>query len=186
VEDRRKQIIEAGLAILREDGLPGLTQPRIAARTGLRQSHLTYYYPTRADLLAAVARAAVEIQAADAKAIATRIKSATEAATAIAAGTAQHENTRILVALCQAAEREPDVRASFNQLADGSIAELVALLSRLGLEATTANADLVHALFIGLSITQLATGRTDGKVRAKAALDAAFGLLAASSLSRWK
>ena len=63
MEDRRKHIIDAGLGLLREEGLPGLTQPRIATRTGLRQSHLTYYYPTRAALVAAVARAAVDTQA---------------------------------------------------------------------------------------------------------------------------
>ncbi|MHC5540598.1 TetR family transcriptional regulator, partial [Singulisphaera rosea] len=52
--DRRQEIIEAGLATLRERGYSGFTQPRVATRAGLRQSHLTYYYPTRADLLAAV------------------------------------------------------------------------------------------------------------------------------------
>ena len=43
-------------------GSSGFKQPRVAAEAGLRQSHLTYYFPTRADLLAGVARAAVERQ----------------------------------------------------------------------------------------------------------------------------
>jgi DNA-binding transcriptional regulator YbjK len=33
VEGRRKQIIDAGLALLEEEGLSGLTQPKIAMRT---------------------------------------------------------------------------------------------------------------------------------------------------------
>ena len=87
MDDRRTQIIDAGLALLGEEGLSGLTQPKIAARTGLRQSHLTYYYPTRADLLAAVARAAVERQAASARSMAERITSVENAAKVLAAGT---------------------------------------------------------------------------------------------------
>ena len=59
MQDRRHDIVEAGLAVLREHGYTGFTQPRIAARVGLRQSHLTYYYPTRLDLLEAVGRTAI-------------------------------------------------------------------------------------------------------------------------------
>ncbi len=43
------------MAVLREDGFHALTQTRVAERSGLRQSHLTYYFPRRADLLMAVA-----------------------------------------------------------------------------------------------------------------------------------
>jgi AcrR family transcriptional regulator len=119
VTDRRKDILEAGLAILREHGLAGLTQPRIAARTGLRQSHLTYYYPTRADLLAAVARAAVAAQLAAARSLIRGVSSAEQSAAKMAVVTSRHENTRVLVALNQAADQEPAVRALFNELLDG-------------------------------------------------------------------
>jgi AcrR family transcriptional regulator len=69
VQDRRKEILGAGVTILREQGLAGLTQPRVAAKTGLRQSHLTYYYPTRADLLTAVTCAAIQAQLAGARSL---------------------------------------------------------------------------------------------------------------------
>jgi AcrR family transcriptional regulator len=80
VQDHRKKILEAGLNILREQGLAGLTQPRLAAITGLRQSHLTYYYPTRADLLAAAARVAIEGQLAGVRSLTHGISSRQEAA----------------------------------------------------------------------------------------------------------
>lgn len=179
MEDRRKQIIDAGLSLLREEGLAGLTQPRIAARTGLRQSHLTYYYPTRAALLAAVAGAAVDIQGAAAQAMVAQITSIKKAIDVIAAVTGQHENTRVLVALNQAADREPDVRALFGKLMDRFVAELTALLAKLGLEPTVANANFLHALFVGLSVTELATTRTGGQAGAKTTLSAAFSMLAA-------
>lgn len=50
----RDRILNAALAILREDGIQELTQVQVARRAGVRQSHLTYYFPKRHDLLEAV------------------------------------------------------------------------------------------------------------------------------------
>ena len=177
MQDRRKKILDAGLTILREQGLAGLTQPRVAAKTGLRQSHLTYYYPTRADLLTAVTRAAIEAQLAGARSLTEDIVSAKQAAAKMATVVARRENTRVLAALNQAADQEPTVRALFNELLDGFIAELGTLLEKLKLSPTETRIDLLHALFVGLSIIELATRRKNGGVRAKAALSLAFDLL---------
>ena len=177
MQDRRKKILDAGLTILREQGLAGLTQPRIAAKTGLRQSHLTYYYPTRADLLTAVTRAAIEAQLAGARSLTKGTVSAKQAAAKMATVAARRENTRVLAALNQAADQEPTVRALFTELLDGFIAELGALLEKLKLSPTEARIDLLHALFVGLSIIDLATRRKNGRARAKAALSLTFDLL---------
>ena len=56
----RERILDAALATLREHGLRKLTQVRVAKRARVRQSHLTYYFPTREDLLEAVATRAVD------------------------------------------------------------------------------------------------------------------------------
>lgn len=177
-EDRRKQIIGAGLDLLREEGLPGLTQPKIAKRTGLRQSHITYYFPTRTDLLAAVSRAAIDIQLAVVAGMVDSIKTGRQVTALIAEVTARHDNTRILVALNQAADREPAVRELFQALNDGFVGEIARLLSKLGVSDEAANVDLVHAIFVGLSVIDLATSRKRGVARSKAALEALFRLLA--------
>jgi AcrR family transcriptional regulator len=132
MQDHRKAILEAGLALLRENGLAALTQPKIAAKTGLRQSHLTYYYPTRADLLAAVARLAIEAQLTAIRSLVKGASSKRKTASTIAAVTVMHENTRVLAALNQAADQEPAVRELFNELLEGFIAELRGLLEKLG------------------------------------------------------
>lgn len=51
----RERILDAALAILREKGIQELTQVQVARRAGVRQSHLTYYFPKRFDLVEAVA-----------------------------------------------------------------------------------------------------------------------------------
>ena len=178
MQDRRKEILEVGLALLREQGLAGLTQPRVAARVGLRQSHLTYYYPTRTDLLAAVARVAMEAQLDSVRSLFKSISSAEQGAERVAAVIVRHENTRVLVALNQAADQEPAVRAVFNELLSGFIAEFGNLFPRLKLVPNEAAIDLLHALFVGLSVIDLATARRNGKARAKAVLNLAFHMLA--------
>jgi AcrR family transcriptional regulator len=177
MRDHRKRILEAGLAILREQGLAGLTQPRVAAMTGLRQSHLTYYYPTRADLLAAVARMAIDSQLASVRSSMSGVSSPEQAVSKMTAVAARHENTRVLVALNQAADQEPAVQALFNELLDGFVAGFAALFEKLQLAPTPAKIDLLHALLVGLSVIDLATGRKNGRARTKAALTLAFDLL---------
>lgn len=167
--NRRQEIVDAGLRLLQELGYSAFTQPRIAAATGLRQSNITYYFPTRADLLEAVARAAAEAQlsALDA-ALAT---TGSTLAAILAAMVARQENTRVLVALAQAADQEPAIRTIFRDLTAGIVERIG---RRLPAGASDAEGDLIHALGVGLALIQLATGRPDGEARTRAVLDAAF------------
>src|ERR1700679_521989 len=106
MNDRRQDIINASLAVLRESGYSGFTQPRVAAEVGLRQSHLTYYFPTRVDLLIGVARVAIDRQLAAVDAI-FGASSVRQAAKTIANVVVRHENTRVIMARVQGAVREP-------------------------------------------------------------------------------
>lgn len=56
----REKILAAASELLLNDGFHALTQHAVAARAGVRQSHLTYYFPTRNDLLRAMAQYGVE------------------------------------------------------------------------------------------------------------------------------
>jgi AcrR family transcriptional regulator len=165
--DHRAKIVEAGLQTLREHGYAGFTQPRVAALAGLRQSHLTYYHPTRLDLLAAVGRAAVDQQLVAVAATFAKLSSLEDAARAIADLVTRHENTRILMALAQAGDQEPRLREMFRELADGIVAQAMLLLERIGNAPNgEESARLLHAVSVGLAVVDLATGRPDGKQRA--------------------
>jgi AcrR family transcriptional regulator len=176
VQDRRRDIIEGGLATLREYGYAGFTQPRVASRAGLRQSHLTYYFPTRLDLLAAVGRAAIDGQLAAVDAVLDG-SSFEAVASAIAKVAVRHESTRVMMALAQAADQEPQLRALFRELADGIVLRTDRFLKKLIPAATEADARLLHALSVGLAVVDLAIGRPDGKRRAAAVLEAALTMI---------
>jgi AcrR family transcriptional regulator len=175
MQDRKSEILTAGLQVLREEGFAGFTQPRIAARAGLRQSHLTYYFPTRLDLLAGVARAAIDVQLA---AIDRMLDTASPDLTAnMARGMVQHESTRVLMGMAQAADHEPALRELFRDLTAGILGRMGTLLESLDIPASQANKDIVHALSVGLAVIDLATARSDGEMRTKTALDTLFNLL---------
>jgi len=53
----RQRLLDAALQIMEEEGFVALTQPRVARQAGVRQSHLTYYFPRKADLLMGVLEA---------------------------------------------------------------------------------------------------------------------------------
>lgn len=177
MNDRRQIIIEAGLGVLREHGYPGFTQPRVAAAAGLRQSHLTYYFPTRVDLLAAVARAAIDGQL---NAIDKMFDGASQevAAASIASVAVRHATTRVMMALAQAADQEASLRDLFRELADGISERVGRLLEDLGIEPTQQARFMLHALSAGLAVIDLAVGRPDGERRAQAVIETALDLLA--------
>lgn len=176
MSDRRQAIVDAGLGVLREQGYPGFTQPRVAAAAGLRQSHLTYYFPTRVDLLAAVARAAIDGQF---RAIDRMLDGSSRevAAATIASVAVRHANTRVMLALAQAADQEPALRELFRELADGITERAGRLFEGLGIRSTDDARFLLHALSVGLAVIDLATGRPDGERRATAVVETVLTLL---------
>ena len=182
-QDRRSAILEAGLAVLREEGLAGFTQPNVAAKAGLRQGNLTYYFATRADLLAAVARSAIDLQLGAAKALLGSAQSLNDATNAIGAMVVRHANTRVFVALNQAADQEPALQALFNELLEGFVEAITDFMKRMNLRPTQSHVDLLHAVFVGLSVIDLATGRKNGSARALAVLKTLFKLLSTNEAS---
>jgi AcrR family transcriptional regulator len=176
VQDRRQTILEAALDTLREEGYSGFTQPRVAARAGVRQSHLTYYFPTRLALIEAVARAAIEGQLALVDTISGEASPKVTAAS-IAGMAIRHENVRILMALAQAADEEPTIRSLFRELTEGVAVRITHMFESMGLVVSKEHVSMVHALVVGLAVIELAVGRTDAKRRATVAIETMFSLL---------
>ena len=177
LQDRREIILKAAIAILREHGFSGFTQPRVAKRADVRQSHLTYYFPTRLALLEGVARLAVDGQLAALQSI-VGLTSVPAVIKNITAMIGRHENTRVLMALAQAADEEPSLRSLFRELANGIVLRLRQLLENLHLDATEEQVFLIHSLSVGMAVVDLATQRPHSKRRVEAILESLFATLA--------
>jgi len=169
VLQKREAIVAAALDVIAEDGLSGFTQPRVAQRAGLRQSHLTYYFPTRADLLLAVANEAVHRRIE-----ALRAAVSAEDPAAKVAGLVEvlvdPRQTRILTALAQSADSNSDVRFAFIALGAGMAPLGAELLESFGAKPTEASLTLLQATSTGIAVLALATGGETFRGRAEQVL----------------
>lgn len=180
----REKVIAGGLRVLREEGFVAFTQPRVCQQAGVRQSHLTYYFPTRTDLLVAVAERAVQDRvAAIAASVDDSIREPRVAAKAVARAIASTGDNRVFLALAEAADQEPRVRAAFHELTDRVTERASRLLAQLGIEPTDTAIRVVHSLTVGAAVLSVARGE---KVEAHATsmLSLVFELLASKQPQR--
>ncbi len=169
MSEKREAIVAAALDVIQEEGLSGFTQPRVAHRAGLRQSHLTYYFPTRADLLLAVAEEAVRRRIEVLRAAMSAENPAAKVARLVEV-LVDPRQTRILTALTQSADADPAVRRAFVALGAGIAPLGAGLLESFGAEPTEASLALLQATSTGIAVLALATGGEAFRDRAEQVL----------------
>jgi AcrR family transcriptional regulator len=172
--DKQGLIVRAALELIREKGLSAFTQPRVATRAGLRQSHLTYYFPTRDDLLVAVLERAVADRVAALERVAA-VRGRSAKVSALAAVLTDPEQTRLLLALIQSADRVPAVRTAFDALRSGIAPGSDSLLRAWGASSTPETHQLLQAVSTGIAVLALANGGPAFQDRAETLIS---GLLA--------
>jgi AcrR family transcriptional regulator len=164
--DRRAILLDAAIAAVREGGYAALTQPKVAARAGMSQSHLTYYFPTRSDLVTAVAERVVSAQLTrlEAQEVSPSREAAVKNVTALVTST---ETTRVFMALVLAADGgEPSARAPMRELVSGMRQRMTYLLAALSgdtgnperILSHTADGRLFHAAVVGATILSITEG----------------------------
>lgn len=179
--DVRERLLLAALELLREQGLAGLTQPRVAKAAKISQSHLTYYFPTRADLLLAVLeRAAAAQQAGVAASFAAADQGAGALAAAVASTLSRVENTRVLVSFVLASDGDPAARALYAKLVSGMRTAIAETLPKIGAQSDEDAVLMTHALGTGLAIIALALGEAMPPERIQSALERLFSALSAT------
>lgn len=148
----KEAILVAGQELLRESGVAALTQPKVARAAGIKQSHLTYYFPTRAKLLLGIA----EYTASEAMAhVAERLAAKPERATLAGMVSEIMINglpPRVVIGVIVAADAEPGIRDSLRELVSNVRARLQSLLAAAGLAASADAALLFHATVVGLAV----------------------------------
>lgn len=165
----RDRILEAALAILGTEGLHGFTQARVAEHAGVRQSHLTYYFPARDDLLRAVTAAFVDAMAAGlagAAGDAAAVPSARRLA-AVARAIADRGHMRMFLGLVIEADTDPALR---ELVVDGTRRLEEALARAIGGQGAAVRARAVVATLWGLGLYEFAVRPGPGASPRPAAL----------------
>ena len=166
--DRRSEILDGALAVLAAHGMRGLTHRAVDAAAGLPPGSTSYYFRSRAALVAGCVQRLLDRDLADdvpvAEAAARTGPDALVAAlTAIGVRMATTERTRTLARyeLSLAAVRDPALRAELVRGGDTIRSRGAALLGRAGAADPDAAAAEVAALLDGLVFTALVRGPAD-------------------------
>jgi AcrR family transcriptional regulator len=152
----KEDILSAGSTLLREKGVTALTQPQIAQAANIKQSHLTYYFPTRANLLLAIAEFTI-FSAMDNVAVQLQAKPQGKTlADAVSKVMIDGFPPRVFIGLIVAADSDPDIRKLLRKLIRHVRAAMQHLLQEAGIAADDDAARLFHATVIGLAVMHLA------------------------------
>jgi AcrR family transcriptional regulator len=169
----RERILEAALSLLAEAGAHELTQPRVARAAGVRQSHLTYYFPTRGELLQEVARHSIEK-------LAGQLAHARPGALAegIAAGAADKRRSRVMLGLVGAADRDPKIKRRMRAFVAELRRRMTPVLGAAGLATDPDSVAFFHSVIVGCAVLQLARDNAEARSEAKAVLRKAASCIA--------
>ena len=174
--DVRERILDAALKLLAESGVHALTQPKVAGAAGVRQSHLTYYFPTHADLLQAVARHSID-------ALAGQLAGARRAspgglADGIAAGSADKRRVRVMLGLVTAADLDPVIKQRMRRFVRELRSLITPLLAASGLKTDPKSVAFLHSVVIGCAMLQLARDNAEARTEARVVLRKAAACIA--------
>lgn len=183
-ENVRSQILTAGLTVLGAEGLRELTQTRVAERAGVRQSHLTYYFPTRHDLLEALTTLFVnEMSAELGKFIQADEPFDAQALARLARGIADDEHMRIFIGIVVEADGDPKVREVVVRATRRFEA---ALAEAIGGEDAALRARVVLSTLWGLALYQFAMRPAGASAVAALSLESLGKLIGTPSRRRRK
>jgi AcrR family transcriptional regulator len=169
----RARILEAALGLLAQSGAHELTQPRVAKAAGVRQSHLTYYFPTRADLLQEVARYSIGK-------LAGQLEHAKPGAVpvGIATGAGDKRRARVMLGLVGAADRDPKIKRRMRKFVAELRGRMTPVLAAGGMATDPESVAFFHSCVVGCAVLQLARDNPEARAEARAVLKKAAAAIA--------
>jgi AcrR family transcriptional regulator len=184
-DDVRSLILGAATVLLKEQGIAALTQPQIARAAGVSQSHLTYYFPTRAALHQAVAEHAMHL--AFASVAPQDSASDTITLTAVLQKIiGEGIPPRAMIGLVVAADGDPEIRKLLARMIREIRGVMQHKLDQSGLQASDEDTLLFHASLIGLAVMHLARQNKESEREVQVGLEALVRRMAKPKTSRQK
>ena len=157
----KDEILYAGFTLLREKGVSALTQPQIAQAANIKQSHLTYYFSTRAVLLLAIAEFTLSTLMDNVAAKLRVDPQGKTLADAIAKIMIDGLPPRVILGLIVAADSDPDIRKLLRKLIRHVRRSIKSLLEQAGMASDDGSVMLFHATVVGLAVMHQARLNTE-------------------------
>jgi AcrR family transcriptional regulator len=184
---RREQILHAAVEVLNSEGFGALTQTHVAERAGVRQSHLTYYFPARNDLLRETAAYGCDAMLG---ALAIGIES----------GELNYENfrevmnvdihdrrfARLMSALIVASDEDAQIKPWLANFEAANLEHLKRSFHKLGLPVTLDEVAFFHATYVGAVMLDLGESTDESLASAQRKVTMALDAIANSAKLRSK
>jgi AcrR family transcriptional regulator len=147
----REKILTAATELLFTEGFSALTQQAVAARAGMRQSHITYYFPTRNDLLRATAQFGVKAMLFDPidNGGATGTMSVAAFRSLLMPDKSDRQWFRLMTGLLITSEEDHSILQWLREFDARLIEKLAHGFASVGVTINTDELHLLHAVFIG-------------------------------------
>ena len=146
----REKILFAAVTVLNEEGFTALTQQRVCECAAIRQSHLTYYFPTRNDLLREAAAYGCEAMlGAITQGIDAGLVTLTNMREKLSADITDRRWARLINALIAASDEDVRIKPWLAAFDAKARERLLADFRRLRLDATEGDVELLYATFMG-------------------------------------
>jgi|WetSurMetagenome_2_1015567.scaffolds.fasta_scaffold46526_3 AcrR family transcriptional regulator len=154
-ENVRERILTGALKLLNEQGFSALTQARVAADAGVRQSHLTYYFPTRNDLLKAIVQKGKNTILAAMTVGAQQPLSPDIFKKILIKQLINSPIPRLMVALTAASDEDDTLRHWMTDFDSANRQELTNRLNQMNIFANTDDVVLFHTTLVGAAMLSL-------------------------------
>lgn len=158
----RQRIVDAALELAQTVGVQGMSQARVAAAAGVRQSHLTYYFPTRAALIQATVHAIRDQMLEEMQAALCLTTPHSDPLQAFRHFCLQEvcnlPKARLLLAIMVVAEQEASLHPWIDAFHLESIAQWQGMYRALGIDARDEDVELFHSTFVGATLLAAQTG----------------------------
>ena len=146
----REKILTAATEILLTVGFSSLTQQAVAAKAGVRQSHLTYYFPTRNDLLRETAQFGVEAMFLPmVETAAPGEFSVEDLRQLLMPEKFDRQWFRLMTGLATASEEDESIRRWMREFDVRILEKLTAGFALVGVPISEDHANFLHATFVG-------------------------------------
>lgn len=166
----REKILRAAVRLLGDCGIRKLMQPQIAKKAGVPQGHMTYYFPTREDLLLAVAERSIEtIVAQVMKSLADRKNSASEDMCSLLAPILKDEQrTRMMIGLLVESDENKKLRTQLHKHSE-TAHQLIGM--SVNKEPTSDEVWFLHAALLGIGLLYYSNPSPEAESKVDQSLD---------------
>ena len=162
--DIRTRILNAAVHLIETEGAKAFGQTRVARAAGVKQGNITYHFPKKSDLVAAVVERVNEQRRADLDELITRARAMSpEALRALMferlpAMAMEQKRSRVMLALLVEAQDDPDIGKLLSAVTRSQRATLAELLHRV---PDDLDLELVLLTISGLSLFALSSDQDD-------------------------